>query len=101
MAEINLRAYLQEIDDLVEHEQLDEAIAHCRKVLQIYPKTPETYRPLGKSYLEAKRYGDAADLFQRVLSAIPDDFVAHIGMSIVREDEGNIDASIWQMEGAI
>lgn len=100
MAEITLRAYLQEIDDLVEHEQLDEAIAHCRHVLQIYPKHLETYRLLGKSYLEAKRYGDAADLFQRVLSAIPDDFVAHIGMSIVREDEGNLDASIWHMERA-
>lgn len=100
MADITLRAYLQEIDDLVEHEQLDEAIAHCRHVLQIYPKHVETYRLLGKSYLEAKRFGDAADLFQRVLSAIPDDFVAHIGMSIVREDEGNLDASIWHMERA-
>ncbi|MGH2605718.1 MAG: tetratricopeptide repeat protein, partial [Anaerolineales bacterium] len=100
MADTTLRAYLQEIDDLVEHEQLDEAIAHCRHVLQIYPKHVETYRLLGKSYLEAKRFGDAADLFQRVLSAIPDDFVAHIGMSIVREDEGNLDASIWHMERA-
>lgn len=100
MAETTLRAYLQEIDDLVEHEQLDEAIAHCRHVLQTYPKHVEIYRLLGKSYLEAKRFGDAADLFQRVLSAIPDDFVAHIGMSIVREDEGNLDASIWHMERA-
>ncbi len=100
MAEIALRAYVKEIDDLVEHEQLDEAIAHSRHVLETYPKHLDTYRLLGKAYLEAKRYGDAADLFQRVLSAIPDDFVAHIGMSIVREDEGNIDASIWHMERA-
>lgn len=100
MAEISLRAYLQEVDDLVEHEHLDEAIAHCRHLLQTYPKHVETYRLLGKCYLEAKRFGDAADLFQRVLSAIPDDFVAHIGMSIVREDEGNLDAAIWHMERA-
>ncbi len=100
MAEIALRAYVKEIDDLVEREQLDEAIAHSRHVLETYPKHLDTYRLLGKAYLEAKRYGDAADLFQRVLSAIPDDFVAHIGMSIVREDEGNLDASIWHMERA-
>jgi len=100
MAEIALRAYVKEIDDLVEHEQLDEAIAHSRHILETYPKHLDTYRLLGKAYLEAKRYGDAADLFQRVLSAIPDDFVAHIGMSIVREDEGNLDASIWHMERA-
>ncbi len=100
MAQISLRAYLREIDNLVERELLDEAIAHCRHILQIYPKNIEIYRLLGKSYLEAKRYGDAADIFQRVLSAVPDDFVSHIGMSIVREDEGNLDSAIWHMERA-
>ncbi len=100
MADIALRAYVKEIDDLIEREKLDEAIAHCRHILQIYPKHLETYRLLGKAYLEAKRYGDAADIFQRVLSAVPDDFVSHVGMAIVREDEGNLDAAIWHMERA-
>ena len=72
----NLREYDQEIDRLIERNQLDEAIAHSRHILQVYPKHLDTYRLLGKSYLEAKRYGDAADIFQRVLSAVPDDFIA-------------------------
>ena len=100
MAEMDLRAYIKEIDDLIERNQLDEAIAHCRHILQIYPKHLGSYRLLGKAYLEAKRFGDAADIFQRVLSAIPDDFVSHIGMAIVREDEGNLDSAIWHMERA-
>ncbi len=100
MAEMDLRAYIKEIDDLTERNQLDEAIAHCRHILQIYPKHLGSYRLLGKAYLEAKRFGDAADIFQRVLSAIPDDFVSHIGMAIVREDEGNLDSAIWHMERA-
>lgn len=100
MADVTLRAYVKEIDDLIERDQLDEAIAHCRHILQIYPKHLETYRALGKAYLEAKRFGDAADIFQRVLSAVPEDFVSHIGMGIVREDEGNLDAAIWHMERA-
>lgn len=100
MPEVSLRAYTREIDQLIEREKLEEAIAHCRHILQTYPKHLETYRLLGKAYLEAKRYGDAADIFQRVLSAVPDDFVAHIGMAIVREDEGNLDAAIWHMERA-
>ncbi|MEJ2561390.1 MAG: hypothetical protein P8Z42_01750 [Anaerolineales bacterium] len=59
------------------------------------------HHKIGKAfYLEAKRYGDAADIFQRVLSAAPDDFVSHIGMAIVREDEGNLDEAIWHMERA-
>ncbi len=100
MTQISLRAYIREIDNLIERELLDEAIAHCRHILQTYPKHIDTYRLLGKSYLEAKRYGDAADIFQRVLSAVPDDFVSHIGMTIVREDEGNLDSAIWHMERA-
>jgi tetratricopeptide (TPR) repeat protein len=100
MADISLRGYLKEIDELIERDQLDEAISHCRHILQVYPKHLDTYRLLGKSYLEAKRFGDAADIFQRVLSAVPDDFVSHIGMAIVREDEGNIDSAIWHMERA-
>jgi tetratricopeptide (TPR) repeat protein len=100
MAEITLRAYVKSVDELIERENLDEAIAHARHILQVYPKHLETYRLLGKAYLEARRYGDSADIFQRVLSAVPDDFIAHIGMSIVREDEGNLDAAIWHMERA-
>jgi tetratricopeptide (TPR) repeat protein len=100
MAEISLRVYLKEIEDLIERDHLDEAIAHSKRILEIYPKHLDTYRLLGKSYLESKRYGDAADIFQRVLSAIPDDFVSHIGMAIVREDEGNLDSAIWHMERA-
>lgn len=100
MTELTLRAYIREIDALIEQEKLDEAIAHARHILQRYPKNIECYRLLGKAYLEAKRFGDAADIFQRVLSAVPDDFVSHIGMSIVREDEGNLDSAIWHMERA-
>ena len=32
------------------------------------------------------------------LSAIPDDFISNVGMSIIREDENNLDAAIWHME---
>ena len=99
MAEISLRQYVQQIDDIIEDsDQLEEAIAHCRHILKSFPKHIDTYRLLGKAYLESKRYGDAADIFQRVLSAIPDDFVSHVGMAIIREDEGNLDAAIWHME---
>ncbi len=69
MPEVTLRAYTKQIDELIERERLKEAIAHCRHILHGYPKHIETYRHLGKAYLEAKRYGDAADIVQRVLSA--------------------------------
>ncbi len=56
MAKISLRMYNREIEGLIEQGQrLDEAIAHCRHILKTYTKHLETYRLLGKSYLEAKR----------------------------------------------
>ncbi|MCB9134890.1 MAG: tetratricopeptide repeat protein [Anaerolineales bacterium] len=100
MATIPLRDYCREIENMIDQGHTDEAIGHCRHILKHFPKHLETYRLLGKAYLESKQLGDAADLFQRVLSSVPEDFVAHIGMSIIREDEGNLDASIWHMERA-
>jgi len=98
MAIIPLRAYNREIESLIDNNQYDEAVAHCRHILVTYPKHIATYRLLGKAHLEQQRISDATDIFQRVLSAIPDDFIANVGMSIIREDENNLDASIWHME---
>jgi len=101
MAIIPLRQYNREIETLIDTAQLDEAVAHCRHILETFPKHIATYRLLGKAYLEQQRFGDAADIFQRVLSSVPDDYVANIGLSIIREDEGNLDAAIWYMERAL
>lgn len=100
MARISMRAYNKEIENLIDRGQIEEAIAHCKNVIKQFPKHIETYRLLGKAYLESQRYAEAADILQRVLSVFPDDFVSQLGMSIIREDEGNLDASIWHMERA-
>ncbi len=101
MAKVSLRMYNREIEGLIEHGQrLDEAIAHCRHILKSYPKCLETYRLLGKANLEGKRYNEAVDIFQRVLVAAPDDFVSHVGMSIIADDQNKLDEAIWHMERA-
>ena len=101
MAKIFLRAYNHEIEGLIEHGQrLEEAVAHCRHILKTYPKHLETYRLLGKAYLEAKRYDQAVDIFQRILVSAPEDFVSHVGMSIIADDQGKLDEAIWHMERA-
>src|SRR3972149_4351999 len=98
MAEIALRDYLTEIDTLIEGNSYDEAIAHCRHILGAYPKCLEVYRLLGKATLEKEDDNAAIDLFQRVLSADPEDFVARVGLSIVYDRQGRLDDALWQME---
>jgi len=100
MAKVSLRIYNREIETMVDRGQLDEAIAHCRHILNAFPKNLETYRLLGKAYLEARRYDEATDIFERVLMAVPDDFVAHVGMSIIDDERNDMDAAIWHMERA-
>src|ERR1035437_1072606 len=100
MAKIELRAYNREIETVIEHGQIEEAIAHCKYILRFFPKHIDTYRLLGNAYIESQRYSEAADILQRILSVLPDDFFAQIVVSIVREDEGNLDAAIFHMEHA-
>ncbi|MGA9396827.1 MAG: tetratricopeptide repeat protein, partial [Anaerolineaceae bacterium] len=100
MAKVSLRGYIIDIDHLIDNNQLDEAIAHCIHILSNYPKHGDTYRLLGKAFLERQRYRDAADMFMRVLAIFPDDFVAHIGISIVREEQSDLDHAIFHMERA-
>ncbi len=100
MAKVSLRIYNRDIESLIDQNRLDEAIAHCRHILQTFSKHLDTYRLLGKAYLEAKRYDEAVDIFSRVLMAVPDDFVAHVGMSIIRDDQAKLDEAIWHMERA-
>ncbi|MGB8981032.1 MAG: tetratricopeptide repeat protein, partial [Anaerolineales bacterium] len=51
-------------------------------------------------YLEYKRHGDAADVFSRAIASVPDDFVAHVGMSIIYDEANKLDEAIWHMERA-
>src|SRR5215510_2630685 len=100
MAKVPLRAYNREIETMIDRGQLDEAIAHCHHIFKTFPKHLETYRLLGKAYLEYKRYKEAVDVFSRVLVSDPNDFVANVGMSIIRDEENKLDDAIWHMERA-
>jgi hypothetical protein len=100
MVNISLRDYYKEIDSLITAGQHQEAVDHCVHILTTYPKDLETYRLLGKAFLEANDNKQAADIFGRVLAIRPDDFVANVGMSVIREEEGNLEAAIWHMEKA-
>ena len=100
MTAISLRAYNREINQMVEDGRPQDAIEHCLHILGSYPKHIDTYRLLATAYIETHAYGDAADIFQRVLSVIPDDLVAHLGLSVIREHEDNLDDAVAHMERA-
>ena len=95
---ISLRAYNREIEKFIEGGSYTEAIKHCKHILRVFPKCISTYRSLAKALLENHEYMEAKDVFARVLAVFPDDFVSHLGLSIINESEGNLNAAIWHME---
>lgn len=101
MAEISLRAYLDYIDDRLARDAYSEVVAQCRHILETYPKHIETYKLLARALAAQEDHlQDALDLFQRVLSADPNDFVAHIGMSDCYRESNAWDQAIWHLERA-
>ena len=100
MAKVSLRIYNREIGTLIDQGQVDEAIGHCHHILKTFPKHLETYKLLGKAYLEAKEYKAASDIFSRVLISVPNDFVSHVGMSLIADETEALDNAIWHMQRA-
>jgi tetratricopeptide (TPR) repeat protein len=99
MTETSLRAYCDEVKELIKADSHDQAIAICQHILRIYPKYLEAYRLLGQACLEKDMHSEAEDFFNRVLSADPEDFIAHVGLSMISEEK-DLDEAIWQMERA-
>jgi tetratricopeptide (TPR) repeat protein len=100
MADIRLQDYLAKIQDLIANERHDEAIGHCQQILRQYPKHVATYCMLGEACLEMGRHKEASDLFQRTLSADPENLMARVGLSIIHAAAGAQPEAIWQMERA-
>jgi tetratricopeptide (TPR) repeat protein len=100
MAEVALRDYLNEIDNLIDHGSIEAALQHSRHILLQYPKAVEVYRLMGKALLEREDDRAAQDVFQRVLSVDPEDFVARVGLSIVHDRNNEVDQAVWHMERA-
>ena len=100
MTQINLRFYDRLIKTLIEQDKASEAVEHCRHILMSFPKHIQTYRLFGEASLELNRYEEAAEIFKRLLSSIPDDYIAHIGMSVILEEFGKPDSAIWHMARA-
>ncbi|MGQ9803283.1 MAG: tetratricopeptide repeat protein, partial [Anaerolineae bacterium] len=100
MTDVRLQEYVQQVDRLVEGGQYDEALAHLRHILQHYPKFLYAYRLLGKTLLETGQDDAAEEMFQRVLSGDPEDFVARVGLSVIYDRRGDLQRAIWHMERA-
>ena len=100
MSTLNLKQYLAKIDILLEDNYYDEAIFHSRHILSLHPKNLATYRRLGRAEVGANRWEDANNTLRRILSFMPDDKIAHMGLSKVYQRAKKQDEALWHLERA-
>jgi tetratricopeptide (TPR) repeat protein len=100
MAEISLREYHEQIEDMISQGRYGEAVSHGKHILETYPKYVAAYRLLGRSMLEARQDDHAIDMFLRVLSADPEDMLSWVAMSEIYDRRDDLDAAVWCLERA-
>jgi|GEM_PF-2882716 len=101
MAEISLRQYLKTVEQHVQNGRYEEAIAHSRRILEHFPRLAAAYRLLGLALVGLTRWDEAGEVFRRLLSATPDDFIAHQQLSLIYEKLKQSPESLWHLERAL
>ena len=100
MSKITLRAYIRQIENLLESGKNDEVILNCNHILTSFPRYIDTYRLLGKAFLELKQYEYTELVFKQVLLVYPDDFISHLGLSFIFETRSDFVSAVDHMERA-
>ncbi|KAA3660560.1 MAG: tetratricopeptide repeat protein, partial [Chloroflexi bacterium] len=101
MAKISLHNYLDKVDQLLEENQFGDAAQHCLHILMQFPRHLDSYRALAKALLGQRKHHEAIEIFQRVLSAEPNDLLAHIALSDLYRTEMQADLSNWHLQRAL
>jgi tetratricopeptide (TPR) repeat protein len=101
VAKISLQNYLNNVDQMLDDNQFNDVVQHCLHILKLYPRHLDTYRALGKAFLGLRKNIEAIDLFQRVLSAEPNDLYAHVALSDMYRTEMQADLSNWHLQRAL
>ena len=100
MQKIPLRVFYRKIEELIVNQRSDAAISRAEYLLKKFPKNIAVYKLLGKAFLEKQEFDFANTVFEKILHVEPDDFVSHIGISIIAESFGNLEKSLNSMRRA-
>lgn len=100
MSNLALRSYHQKIESFIEENKIDKAITQCFFILQKFPRNLHTYQVLSKALLQKQDFKSADKVFDVILRIDPDDFVSHIGKSMIAEDNKRLDSAVEHMKYA-
>ncbi len=100
MSQRTLREFGEEIRSLIQRQAYTEAIHTARHVLYYFPKHLDTYLLLGEACLESGSTREAIEMFQRVLSADPENLMAWVGLAEAYQQDELPELGLWYLERA-
>jgi tetratricopeptide (TPR) repeat protein len=86
---------------LANRGQVDAAIAHCRKALQIKPDYAVAYNDLGYILTQRRQLDAAVTHYQKALQLRPDYTEAHYNLGIVLSKAGQVEAAMAHYRKAL
>ena len=86
---------------LADRGQVDEAIVHYRKALEIKPDYADAHFNLGFALEGRGQVDEAIAHFQKALEINPENVKAHINLGIALTDRGQVDDSIAHFQKAL
>jgi tetratricopeptide (TPR) repeat protein len=98
MSNIALRSYHQKIEVWIEENKIDKAISQSLLILQQFPRNLLTYQILSRALLQKQDFLSADKVFDIILQIEPDDFVSHIGKSMIAENNHFLESAIEHMK---
>ena len=101
MSTISLSAYLKNIEDLIKKQGFEQAINHCYYLLRQFPKMCEIYQLMGQAFFELDHFRGAYEVYSRLCTGTPDDFVVHMSMSLIFSEYNRYDLSEIHQETAL
>jgi Flp pilus assembly protein TadD len=88
-------------DALLKKGNVDEAIAHFQKALQIEPDYAEAHNNLGNALFQEGNVDEAIAHFQKALQINPDDAGIHNNLGKALRQKGRMDEAIVQYQKAL
>ena len=101
MAKIEIREYQSRIDALISKNNYEQAAYHCFYLLRQFPKNLNIYKLLGRIFLELNELRAALEVYSRIVSVEPENFLNHLSLSFIFEQLKLIDQAIYQSRTAL
>jgi Flp pilus assembly protein TadD len=86
---------------LADEGQIDEAISHLEKAIQLQPDDANLHSDLGDTLIRKGQMDEAISQFQEALRLKPNDALFHNNLGLALEDQGQTDEAISQFQEAL